>query len=206
MKDSEYSIAINWHYIAVALIFATAILLMVLYMPGIKEFDTAVLKAVQNIPLPFLQYIPALISELDQNYYVWPLLVSGGIMVSHRYYLKTFLLVFFTQASFVLSNLIKGIVCRQRPCGDTYPGYSFPSNHSITAMCFYGILIYLVHKHVHGFWKYFLITLLGLLILLTSLSRMWLGVHFPTDVLEGLFLGFILVNLYIILDKFFSRR
>ena len=206
MKDTEHSTAINWHYIAVALIFAATILLMVLYMPAIKEFDMAVLKAAQSISLPFLQYIPALMSELDRNYYVWPIIVSGGIMVSHRYYLKTFLLVFFTQAAFVLSRFIKGIVCRQRPCGDAYPGYSFPSNHALTSMCFYGILIYLIHRHVSGFWKYVLITLLGLLILLTDFSRLSLGVHFPTDVLEGMFIGFIMVNLYIILDKFFSRR
>ena len=206
MKNSECGIAINWHYIAVALIFAVAILLGVLYMPEIKEFDAAVLKTVHEFSIPYFQYVPGFISELYRNYYVWPLIVTGGIMVSHKYYLKTFLLVFFTQAAFLLSGFIKSIVCRQRPCGNAYPVYSFPSNIALTAMCFYGILIYLVHKHVYGFWKYFLITLLGLLILLTSYSRLWLGVHFPTDVLEGLFLGFILVNLYIILDKFFSRR
>ena len=48
MKNSEYSIAINWHFIAVALIFAVTILLMVLYMPGIKEFDMAVIKTVMT--------------------------------------------------------------------------------------------------------------------------------------------------------------
>jgi undecaprenyl-diphosphatase len=133
------------------------------------------------------------------------LIASCGILVSHKYYISAFLLVFFTQGAHVLTDFIKNIICRQRPCGDSYPGYSFPSGHSLTAMCFFGILIYLVHRHISGFWKYFFITIFGMLIILNGLSRLWLGVHFPTDVLEGMFLGFILVNLYIILDKFFSR-
>ena len=137
---------------------------------------------------------------------MWPLIASRSVLVSHKYYLETFLLVFFTQAAYPLNNLIKNVVCRQRPCGDAYPGYSFPSNHAIIAMCFFGILIYLVCKHTYGFRRYFLVTVFGLLIILTGLSRLALGVHFPTDVIEGYLLGFIMVNLFIILDKFFSRR
>lgn len=206
MKNSEYGTAINWHYITVSLIFAVTILLMVLYMPNLKEFDSAFLKTLQSSYLPIFQFVPGFINEMGRYYYAWPLIVSGGILISHKYFVEAFLLVFFTQASYPIKNLIKDIVCRQRPCGDVYPGYSFPSGHSLTAMCFYGILIYFVYKHVYGFWKYVLITLLGFLILLTGISRLWLGVHFPTDVLEGFLLGIMLVNLCIILDKFFCKR
>lgn len=205
MRNNEYSMAINWHYIAVSTIFAVVILLLVLYMPNMREIDTGLLHTVRQYLSPFPPYIPAFINEIARNYYVWPLITSGCVLVSHKYYIEAFLLVFFTQASFGVTKLLKEVICRQRPCGDAYPGYSFPSCHSLTAMCFFGILIYLTIRHVYGFWRYLLITLFGALILLIGISRLALGVHFPTDVLAGLLIGLILVNLYIILIKFFNR-
>lgn len=206
MKNREYGIAINWHYITVSLIFFVAILLSVLYLPNIKELDSNILHSVKSFLMPFPQYIPMLVNEIARYYYVWPLIVSGSVLISHKYYLETFLLIFFTQTSPPLVHLIKNFVCRQRPCGEVYHGYSFPSEHACTAMCFYGILIFLVIRHAHGFWKYFLTALLGILIVCSALSRLWLGVHFPTDVLAGMFLGLILVNLFIITDKFLSNK
>lgn len=206
MKNTEESTSLNWHYITVASIFAAAILLAVLYLPQIKDIDSGILKSVKDFLSPYPQYIPGLMHEIGRNYYVWPLIASGGILISHRYYTEAFLLVFFTEASFPITNIIKNVVCRQRPCGDTYPGYSFPSGHSLTAMCFYGILIYLVLRHTHGFWRYFLIFLFLCMTILAGISRLWLGVHYPTDVIEGFLFGFILVNICIILNKFLSRR
>ncbi len=206
MKNQENTTSLNWHFITVLLIFATAILLMVLYMPNLREIDSAVLESVRKTLPPCFQYLPGIISELTRNYYLLPLMVSGSVLVSHRYYLETFLLVFFTQASHPITQVLKNVACRQRPCGDAYPGYSFPSHHALTATCLFGILIYLTIKHTYGFWRYFLVTILSLLIILTALSRFVLGVHFPTDVLEGILFGLIMVNLFIILDRFFSRR
>lgn len=206
MKDKENQTFLNWHFISVLLIFAVAILLMVLYMPNLREIDSVMLETVRKNMPPFFQYFPAIVAELTRNYYLLPLMVSGGILISHRYYLETFLLIFFTQATHPVTQILKNVACRQRPCGDAYPGYSFPSHHSLTATCFYGILIYLVIKHTYGFWRYFLVTILTLLIILTAVSRFVLGVHFPTDVIEGILFGLIMVNLFIILDRFFCRR
>lgn len=206
MKNQECSTAINWHYITVALIFAVVIFMMVLYMPNLREIDSNILSAIRKFLLPFPQYIPLMVNEIGKDFYLWPLIAAGSVLVSHKHYLETFMLILFTQSAFLVKDTLKEIVCRERPCGDAYPGFSFPSGHSLVAMCFYGILIYLVLRYVHGFWRYFLITLFSLLIILSGLSRLWLGLHFPTDVLEGFLLGFIMVNLYIILDKFFSRR
>ena len=206
MKNQECSTAINWHYITVTLIFVVMIFVAVLYMPNLREIDSNILSTIRKFLLPFPQYIPLMVNEIGKDFYVWPLIASGSVLVSHKHYLETFMLVLFTQSAFLIKDALKEVVCRERPCGDAYPGFSFPSGHSLVAMCFYGILIYLVMRYVYGFWRYFLITLFSLLIILAGLSRLWLGLHFPTDVLEGFLLGFIMVNLYIILDKFFSRR
>ena len=206
MKDKNSRSILNWYYIAVSTAVITIISLVILYIPGIREFDSGILQITREFLSPFFPpIIPVILNEMGNYNHAWLLITSCGILVSHKYYLKAFLLIFFTQAAYVLTDFLKGVICRQRPCGNTYPGYSFPSGHSLVGMCFWGILIYLVIRHVSGFWKYFLLTLFGAIIVLVALSRLYLGVHFPLDVISGLLIGFVMVNLYIILDKAFSR-
>jgi undecaprenyl-diphosphatase len=88
-----------------------------------------------------------------------------------------------------LNTLIKHIFLRPRPVGlklIKQGGYSFPSGHSMMAVAFFGILIYLVCKSKWKKWiKILLSSLLTVLILLIGISRIYLGVHFASDVLAG---------------------
>lgn len=204
MKDKSPGTVSNWNCVIVSAVLFAILALMVIYFPNIREYDSAVLSWIQKLWSPYPEIVPFVLNEIGKNYYVWPLFASGSVLISHKMYLKAFLLVFFTELAHVLIDLIKNIICRERPCGDSYPGFSFPSGHSVTAMCFYGILIYLVIRHTSGFWKYFLVTLFAFMIVLSGLSRLWLGVHFPIDVTAGMLMGFVLVNLYIILCKWFN--
>ena len=77
-------------------------------------------------------------------------------------------------------------------------GYSFPSGHSITSMVFYGYLIYLIYKYVDNKKiKIPLIIVLAILIPLIGLSRIYLGVHYTSDVLCGFLLGWIYLIIFI---------
>lgn len=201
MKEKLYSSAANWNWFILSVVISVILTLVVIYVPNVRDFDLIVLHSAQKLFSPYPEIIPFVLNEIGKNYYVWPLITAGSVLVSHKMYVKAFLLVFFTELAHILTDFIKDIICRERPCGNAYPGFSFPSGHSITAMCFYGILIYLVIRHVSGFWKYFLVTFFGFMIILSGMSRLWLGVHYPIDVLAGMFIGFALVNLYIILCK-----
>lgn len=205
MKDNNYSVVANWNYVTISIVIATILTLLVLYLPGMREIDSEILKCIRKFLGQFPSYIPAVVTDFGRaNWMLWPQITACSVLLSHGKYLKTFLLLFFTQISFSLTGILKDFVCRERPC--VYPGYSFPSGHSLTTMCFYGICIYLIMKYTRSeFWRYLLAIILGVFIFLVALSRLWLGVHFPSDVLAGLFLGFMLVNLYIIADKFFSK-
>lgn len=205
MRENN-SVITNWNYVALSVVVLTTITLLVLYMPGLREIDTEILKAIRKFLAPYPNYIPAFFSNYGGvgNFW-WPQITAGAVLISHQKYLKTFLLIFFTQGAYFLVDLLKNFVCRERPC--IHAGYSFPSGHTTTTMCFYGIIIYLIMHYVRNiFWRYFLVVFFGLIIFFVALSRMWLNVHFLTDVLAGLFLGFLMVNLYIILDKFFTNR
>ena len=85
--------------------------------------------------------------------------------------------------------LLKQILQRPRPIGHRIideSGYSLPSGHSMVSMAFYGFLIYLVYKKVENIHlKSFLIALLLLLIINIGISRIYLGVHYTSDVIAG---------------------
>jgi len=207
MKNKEYSIMINWNYIGISVVVFAILTACVLYLPSMREIDSTILRSIRLALSPFPSYIPIFVSEFGRAHaYLWPQITAACVLVSHRLYLKAFMLVLFTQIAFLLKDLIKNFVCRPRPDGCGLSGFSFPSGHSCFAMCFCGIIIYLIHCYVRSdFWRNLLIIIFGIWIFLVGLSRMWLGAHFLSDVLAGMFLGFILVNLYIILDKSLSR-
>jgi len=207
MKDNNTSVVANWNYITLSLIVFVTLLIMVIYVPVIKDFDITVLKSIRKFLGQFPSWIPVFFSNFGGvgNYW-WPQITACSVLVSHQRYLKAFMVVFFTQGTyFLVDSVIKNFVCRERPT--IHHGYSFPSGHAATTMCFFGICIYLILKYTRSpFWRYFLSTVFGLIIFMVALSRLWLNVHYPTDVVAGLFFGFIMVNLYIVLDKFFSQR
>lgn len=204
-KPQECSTAIYWNNVIISLIVFVVLTILVLYFPNIRQIDKNILYSIQLALSPYSMSIPNAITDFGRaSQMLWPQIAAGSVLVSHRKYLKAFLLIFFTQVAYILTGIVKDFVCRERP--SVYPGYSFPSGHSLTTMCFYGIIIYLIFRYCSSnFWRYFLISLFSLFIALVAISRLWLGVHFLSDVIAGLALGFLLVNLYIIFVKFFSK-
>ena len=101
----------------------------------------------------------------------------------------------------LINQLLKHIVRRPRPNILRLveeSGYSFPSGHSMVSMAFYGIIIYLVYKNVSNkYLKWLLITLLSLLILAIGFSRIYVGVHYFTDVVGGFLLGLAYLVIYV---------
>lgn len=106
---------------------------------------------------------------------------------------------------YVISVIFKNIFRRERPIYSliTKPkDFSFPSGHTMCSVLFYGFLIYLINKHIKNpYIKYSIITLLIITILLIAFSRLYLNVHFFTDVLTGFLLGFICLRMCINYDK-----
>lgn len=207
MRNKESGTALNWNYVVISVVVLAIVTLLLIYVPNIREVDRSVLSYVQSVLAPFPYYIAKFVSDFGYAHkLLWPQIAAGSVLVSHRHYLKAFLLIFFTQATFAVAGVMKTAICRQRPCGLAYPGYSFPSDHASVTVCFYGILIYLVLHYVRNdFWRIFLTTLFGIWIFLVAISRMWLNVHFPIDVIGGVFLGVLMLNLFIIFSRFFSR-
>ncbi|MCK7591919.1 phosphatase PAP2 family protein [Subsaxibacter sp. CAU 1640] len=97
-----------------------------------------------------------------------------------------------------LSNVVlKRFVDRARPDIEhlvVVETLSYPSGHAMAAMAFYGFLSYLVYRFVKNkYLKTGLILLFMILIFSIGISRIYLGVHFPSDIAGGYIAGFIWV-------------
>lgn len=98
------------------------------------------------------------------------------------------------------NSLIKHLVQRPRPTVDRLvaaSSYSFPSGHSITAMLLWGSLIVMIawQHHEHRKWALSLSLIFSCWIVIIGLSRIYVGVHYPSDVAAGWSLGFVLLTL-----------
>lgn len=89
---------------------------------------------------------------------------------------------------------MKHIFLRARPDAALHlvkqGGFSFPSGHSVTSVIFYGLSIYLLNKHCkNDKFRRILTVICGFLALTIGPSRIYVGVHWPTDVLAGWCIG-----------------
>lgn len=89
---------------------------------------------------------------------------------------------------------MKHIFLRARPDAALHlvkqGGFSFPSGHSVTSVIFYGVLIYLLNRHCkNDKLRKVLTVICGFLALAIGPSRIYVGVHWPTDVLAGWCIG-----------------
>ena len=76
-------------------------------------------------------------------------------------------------------------------------GFSFPSGHSALGMVAWGILgVLVMRSRLPSAVKRAIVVVLAILIILIGLSRIWLGVHYPTDVLAGWTAGAVIVLIY----------
>lgn len=122
------------------------------------------------------------------------ILVSAIVFKSWKYIAQiSFVLVLATVSNMILKRFID----RARPDIEhlvSVESLSYPSGHAMSAMAFYGFLIYLIYRFkISPFLKMGAIVLFILVILSIGVSRIYLGVHFPSDIAGGFVAGFIWV-------------
>lgn len=179
---------------------------------SITAFDTAVEQALFAVRTPVLVKILSVITELGSGLVVILIATSVFLMLLRSRELPLAAGLFTAVAGAIASTeILKLIVARPRPPAP-FPaivetGYSFPSWHSVGAMAIYGFLAYAVWKIGspncrRGLW----ISVLSTLILLIGFTRLYLGVHYLSDVLAGYALGAFFVWLGAKAVRKFERR
>jgi undecaprenyl-diphosphatase len=155
-----------------------------------RRFDRAGLLWVHTHSPEWLEGPMRLVTALGYYWVVLPLLAAAVL----AFYLKGWrlsatLLLVSTVGGFLLTTFLKGVFERARPelfdSGYTASFYSFPSGHAALAVGFYGTLTLILAYRLRGFARWAVAGVGVLLVLLIGYSRLYLGVHYPTDVLAG---------------------
>ncbi len=167
-------------------------------MDPILEWGIEVIVAIQAIRSPALDVFFQGVTFLgDAEFY---LLLAPIFIWSVNYKLGARLGVLLLLSSYINEALKNAFMqprpCEPRPdlCIDQAEGYGIPSGHSQNAIVFWGVIAHWISK----VWAWAVAILLMLLI---GLSRIYLGVHFPSDVLVGWVLGIVILGLYIVLGE-----
>lgn len=103
--------------------------------------------------------------------------------------------------SFISNQIAKLFFLRPRPTGINLieeSGFSYPSGHAMVSMAYFGFIAYLLYKKLKNkLTKSILIITLILTILLIGFSRIYLGVHYLSDVIGGFLLSIVYLMIFI---------
>lgn len=172
-----------------------------------KSIDLGFYNSLMNLRCDFLDKYFVFITKFGDVAFICGLVFGVILFLRNKYSLLYGCLAI----DCALTNkIVKHIIRRDRP--DVLKlikqgGFSYPSGHSMISMCMYGCLIYIVLKKIKNkYLKWFLVFMLSLLIVSVGLSRIYVGVHYLSDVISGFILGLIILILYIeLINKYFVR-
>lgn len=110
----------------------------------------------------------------------------------------------------LLTAVLKHEFRRPRPLpffGPILDSYSFPSGHSLSSFCFYGVLAGLITARVRPLRIRVIVwTVSALLVMLIGVSRIYLGVHYPSDVIAGYLAALVWVSSLVLADRIRKTR
>jgi undecaprenyl-diphosphatase len=163
---------------------------------GTQQFDDSVLLWMNRHASPPLTAFALDVTALGAGTVVWLVVIVASVFLwvsRHRW--SAALLWVSILGSGLINATMKMFFNRPRPqlfpWRVPYAGLSsFPSGHSMTSMVCYATLAYLITRlEPNRFLRRFTFGLAALMIVLIGLSRLYLGVHYPTDVLAGFTMG-----------------
>ncbi len=194
----------------IAAICAVLFLLIALLLPQIAPVDQVVYRLVSGLISPFATGFFMFFTGLASTLPLLLLCFALVLWYPHKEYRVPLLLNL--MLAVLLNIALKDLVGRPRPIDVSLlasaGGYSFPSGHTMSAACLYGFLMYLaLHSNLSNGKKRLVITTLSIVIFLVGLSRIYLGVHYFSDVLAAIFISvFYLIVFTAFVNRYFAHH
>jgi undecaprenyl-diphosphatase len=172
--------------------------------------DLAVLDWLRQFSSPALDRVMWLLSAAGAEVVLVLLVVLLVVLIWQRRLGAAIALLLATGGAMLLNDLLKGFFQRPRPTPVTTSllaqVFSFPSGHAMVATAFYLFVAYLAWRLLTGWWRVVSTVGVFVLISLICLSRLYLGVHYLTDVIAGVLAGFVWVVAVILAGRFLVHR
>lgn len=180
------------------------ILLVLVKLEKTINIDTNIYNFIIKIKSDELTNIVKAITNLGGTFIIITIIVLSFLLLKNKIYQK--LITVNIIGIVLLNQILKHLIMRQRPDQLWHlveeSGFSFPSGHSMAAFGFYGYFIYLINiSKINKKLKIFLTIFLSILILLIGLSRVYLGVHYLSDVVAGFIVSLIYLIIFITITQ-----
>lgn len=191
-------------------ILLAVIALIASLLPTFKPIDDILIKLVRSLPSEWSEVmllitmigdpLPLIIValsvaawELYRRHYVRAAVMAGSLVIMPAFYFA------------------KELVQRARPVTEFVAehglhDFSFPSGHSAGTMAIYGMIAFLAYSHMKGKLRFVVVSLCIFIAVFVSFTRVYLGAHFPTDVLAGWLLAFVVISLLRSLSLYLAHR
>lgn len=174
------------------------------------RLDTAVLAALRVYSSPVLDRLALGVSTLGSEVVAALLLLLLVWLGRQRRWGAAFSLLITVAGAQMLNNVLKDLFQRTRPAPVTgfisAQAFSFPSGHAMVSVAFYLFVAYLGWHLLRGWRRNAAVAVLLLVIALIGLARLYLGVHYMTDVLAGYLAGFLWTDGVIVAGHLLTRR
>lgn len=198
---------------AVLLIFFIMYTLAICTIPAITTFDKSVILFIQKEMNLFPDYLLS-VTGLKVFFIMlyMPMIIGAIYFGIKKLYPHIIILIASPYIAYWFNLLLKSVIKRQRPpfelqIASHSATYSYVSSHTIMMLCLWGMIIFYVNKYCKNKIIKNSVTVFALLwILFSGFSRIWLGVHNPTDVIGAYILGGIFLITYIkIANKYIQK-
>ena len=203
----EFLKSIKYYLLAFIILFILSIIFSVFFSVSILKIDDAAHEFINaHIVNDTLTNFFKVITHFGSVYFYLALIALFLVIIKNR---KISLLISINLVyTWILNNIIKNVLRRERPLINliTKPmGFSFPSGHAMCSIAFYGMLIYIINKKIKNKKIVLLLDIfLSLIILLIVFSRIYLNVHYTTDILFGCLFGFLSLKISISYGKLYN--
>ncbi len=188
-----------WIILSLLCAICVAVIAVMITNKQIAGFDSSIISAVQGLESPALTALFKIFTFIGSTatVAVLSLLLLVFMYFVMRYRSEVFLFIAVMGGTVVFNQIFKYMFHRERPSIHRLveeTGFSFPSGHSMLAFALFGVVAFLLwHELSSRIARGIVIVVAALVILCVGISRIYLGVHYPSDVLGGyLSSGFVL--------------
>lgn len=162
----------------------------------LKEFDESIGSTVRSLRSDAVTPVALFFTIMGKaiTEFIVFFVVALILLIKFKHKWETLVLLIGVLTAWGLNQLLKALFQRERPTGMRLieeDSFSFPSGHAMVSILFYGLIGYLLWVNVRGIWKaaWLIPVVTSVVVGCIGLSRIYLGVHYPSDVLAGFAAG-----------------